>query len=180
MDLSSVCFFLCFFLRSSMLTIDGNGEGVPLSLIYLRFVGFELCVLFLYFFLRSSLLTTGGWRFPMFLVMADTRVGEALYPNFRDLKFFPRLIGLMVDGWLLHPNMMYLPVISLFSSLAWFTWRSVPDASFTACGNFVAWLAPRRMWAVTPWVFWLAHLAFRLSTYQVCLEVVISVSYWEA
>ena len=53
------------------------------------------------------------------IVITDTRVGKALYPNFRDLKFFafPRLIGSMVDGWLLHPNMMYLPVISLFNSL---------------------------------------------------------------
>ena len=56
----------------------------------------------------------------MFLVIADTRGGEALYPKLRDLKSFafPRLIGVMDDGWLLHPNMMYLPVISLFSSLA--------------------------------------------------------------
>ena len=60
------------------------------------------------------------WKISYVLVMVDTRVGEALYPNFRDLKFFAfsRLIGSMVDGWLLHPNMMYLPVISLFSSLA--------------------------------------------------------------
>ena len=54
------------------------------------------------------------------LVIADTRVGEALYPNLRDLKSFavPRLIVVMDEGWLLHPNMMYFPVISLFNSLA--------------------------------------------------------------
>ena len=52
----------------------------------------------------------------MFLVIAHTREGEALYPNFRDLKSFafPRLIGLMVDGWLLHPNMMLF-----HSSVVW-------------------------------------------------------------
>ena len=55
----------------------------------------------------------------MFLVIADTRVGEALHPNLSDLKLFAfaRLIGSMDDGGLLHPNMIYFPVISLFSNL---------------------------------------------------------------
>ena len=55
----------------------------------------------------------------MFLVIADTRVGEALHPNLRDLKLFAlaRLIGSKDDGELLHPNMIYLPVISLFNNL---------------------------------------------------------------
>ena len=139
------------------------------------------CVLsFLCYFVRFYLLTTSGWRFPMFLVMADTRVGEALYPNFRDLKFFPRLIGLMVDGWLLHPNMMYLPVTSFFSSLTWFTWRSVPvyplliaeillhDWHLEGCGLSHPGCSG---WPIYPLDF---------SIDQVYLEVIISVPYWEA
>ena len=83
----------------------------------------------------------------MFLVIADTRVGEALHPNLRDLKFFDfvRLLGSKDGGELLHPNIIYFPVISLFINLAWFTWKSVPEVFLTACGNFVAWLAPKRI-----------------------------------
>ena len=56
----------------------------------------------------------------MFLVIADTRVGETLHPNFGELKppdFSGLLISVDVDG-LLHPNIMYFPVISLFINLA--------------------------------------------------------------
>ena len=56
----------------------------------------------------------------MFLIIADTRVGEALHRNIGDLKLHD-LIRLLtsvdVDG-LLHPNIMYFPVISLFINLA--------------------------------------------------------------
>ena len=56
----------------------------------------------------------------MFLVIADTRVGEALHPNLRDLKFldFVRLLGPKDGSGLLHPNIIYFPVISLFINLA--------------------------------------------------------------
>ena len=55
----------------------------------------------------------------MFLVITYTRVGEALHPNLRDLKLFAfaRLLGSKDDGGLLHPNIIYLPVISLFINL---------------------------------------------------------------
>ena len=56
----------------------------------------------------------------MFLVIADTRVGEALHPNLGNLNFsdFIRLLAFVdVDG-LLHPNIMYFPVILLFINLA--------------------------------------------------------------
>ena len=56
----------------------------------------------------------------MFLVITDTRVGEALHPNFGDLKlldFIRLLASVDVDG-LLHPNIMYFPVISLFINVA--------------------------------------------------------------
>ena len=56
----------------------------------------------------------------MFLVIADTRVGEALHPNLRDLKFrdFVRSLASKDAGGLLHPNIIYFPVISLFINLA--------------------------------------------------------------
>ena len=56
----------------------------------------------------------------MFLVIADTRVGEALHPNLRDLNFLG-FIGLLASvdvGGLLHPNIMFFPVISLFINIA--------------------------------------------------------------
>ena len=52
----------------------------------------------------------------MFLVITDTRVGEALHPNLGDLNFpgFIRLLASVdVDG-LLHPNIMYF-LLSRFS-----------------------------------------------------------------
>ena len=56
----------------------------------------------------------------MFLVITDTRVGEALHPNLGDLNFsgFIRLLASVDVGGLLHPNIMYFPVISLFINLA--------------------------------------------------------------
>ena len=56
----------------------------------------------------------------MLLLIADTRAGEALHPNLRDLKFldFVRLLGLKDAGGLLHPNIIYCPVTSLFINLA--------------------------------------------------------------
>ena len=56
----------------------------------------------------------------MFLVIADTRVGEALHPNLRDLNFpsFIRLLASVDVGGLLHPNIKYFPVISFFINLA--------------------------------------------------------------
>ena len=56
----------------------------------------------------------------MLLVIADTMVGDTLHPNLGDLNFpdFIRLLpSVDVDG-LLHPNIMYFPVISLFINLA--------------------------------------------------------------
>ena len=56
----------------------------------------------------------------MFLVIADTRVGESLHPNFGDLKPHD-LSGLLIFvdiDWLLCPKIMYLPVISLLINLA--------------------------------------------------------------
>ena len=54
------CFILCCVGLWFIETVDGNGEGIPLSLTCLRFDGFKLCVFSLCFFLRSSLLTTDG------------------------------------------------------------------------------------------------------------------------
>ena len=56
----------------------------------------------------------------MFLVIGDTRVGEAFHPNLRDLKLlvFARLLGSKDGGGLLHPNIIYFPVILLLINLA--------------------------------------------------------------
>ena len=56
----------------------------------------------------------------MFLVIADTSVGEALHLILRDLNFlgFKRLFASMDTGGLLNPNIMYFTVILLFINLA--------------------------------------------------------------